>query len=172
MPNPGGYRAWKQAVPDKPKEVNSASFTEFPDLIKATAKPTVFQGMSLAARLKEAIAAEEEAAILKRLKKGDTPEQILRESCVVLPCKGLKAVDSSVPDWVTDTQSIVVGPMPRVKTLEDQIQERKWRRLGITPSISIWSPPDQEEEYEPDTVSLPSDTESLQEEEEEQNLEL
>ncbi len=167
----GSYRAWKQAVPEKPKELNSASFTEFPDLVKSTAKPTVFQGMSLAARLKEAIAAEEEAAILKRLKKGETPDQILRESCTVLPCKGLKAIDSPVPDWVTDTQPIVVGPIPKVKSLDDQIQERKWRRLGLTPALWMESfQEDEHTEYEPDTVSLPSDTESIQEEEE--NLEL
>jgi len=159
-------------VPEKPKELNPASFTEFPDLVKSTSKPTVFQGMSLASRLKEAIAAEEEAAILKRLKKGETPDQILRESCAVLPCKGLTAVESSVPDWVTDTQAVVVGPRIRVKSLEDQIQERKWRRLGVTPSLWMEPPRYDDQEDEPDTVSLPSDTESLHDEEmEEENVE-
>ena len=162
--NPTQYRDWKQA-PAKPKEVNPASFAEFPDLGKPVAKPTVFQGTSLAARLKDAIAAEEEAAVLKRLKKGETPEQILRESCTVLPCKGLTSKSSSVPDWVTDAQPIETIPSFRHKSQDQVAQERAWKRLGIAVR-----PEPVEEDL--DTVSLPSDDGSQEEEEQEENLEL
>lgn len=163
------YRAWKKpTVVEKETTVNVSSFTEFPDLVQATQAKSVFQGVSLATKLKEAIAAEEEAAILKRLKKGETPEMLLRESCVVLPCKGLKDTsDGAVPYWVTDTQPIVAPTTYRQKSLQQLADERKWKRLG-SPMVV----PEMEIQDEEDTVSLPESVETSSDRDEEENLEM
>lgn len=155
------YKAWKNKD-EKPKEVNIASFNEFPDLIKSVEKSasnTVFQGTSLAAKLKETIAAEEEAAILKRLKKGDTPEMILREGCVSLPLKNYKfGTTLTVPDWVTDTSEPTIFPAFKHKTQEELAQERKWKRLGINPrDTMLWDEPEDDGMYYDDKVSLASE---------------
>lgn len=162
-----GYKAWKNKTEDpKKKELNMASFTEFPDLVKETKKKSAFEGTSLAAKLKETIAAEEEAAILKRLKKGDTPEMILRESCVVLPLKGgpYPAEPLIVPDWVTDTSKPTIFPPFRHKSLAQVARERQLKRLGINPrDTRLFDEPEFEEPE--DTVSMPSETNSVVEEE-------
>ena len=129
------YKAWKQK--DKVQEVRLDSTKDFPELIVDTKKKTVFEGMSLASKLKEVLAAEEEAAIQKRLKKGETPEQILRESCVVLPLKNSirkTTEELVVPEWVLDHTNPVVFPSFRPKSLEQIRQERYWKRLGIHPA--------------------------------------
>lgn len=155
------YKSWKNkdAASEKPKEVNLASFTEFPDLIQPAEKKSVFEGTSLAAKLKETIAAEEEAAILKRLKKGDTPEMILREGCVSLPLKNYKqGTPLTVPDWVTDASPISTMPVFKHKTPEELLQERKWKRLGINPNhLMFYDEPEDDGGYQEDKVSLPSD---------------
>ncbi len=150
------YRTWKQKDNAVEKPLNPASMTDFPDLVKDANKKTVFEGTSLANRLKDAIAAEEEAAIQKRLKKGDTPEQILREQCTVLPLKGNKAYTPclEVPEWVTDDLKPFVMPPFRPKTLTQVAEERRWRRLGINPKdLYLY---ENREEIEDDRVSLPS----------------
>lgn len=167
-----GYRAWKNkdTVPAQKKEPNISSFTEFPDLVKDQKKQTVFEGASLASKLKEVIAAEEEAAILKRLKKGDTPEMILRESCVSLPLKGAQKGSTSeftAPWWVTDTTAPVILPAFRPKSLEQQAEERLWKRVGIDPSKTFLFDDTQDEEFIDDAVSIPSmrdDTSELEDE--------
>lgn len=151
------YKSWKQSKEIK-KEVNIASFSDFPDLVQSAPKKTVFEGNSLASKLKEVIAAEEEAAIQKRLKKGDTPEMILRESCVILPLKGSKKSlkPLEVPDWVTDTSKPFIFPPFRHKTLAELADERRWKRLGINPSLTmLHDEEDHEEEYIEETLSLP-----------------
>lgn len=166
----GGYRTWKkkEEVAAKDKPINPASFTEFPDLVKSAPKKTVFEGSSLAAKLKEAIAAEEEEAIQKRLKKGVTPEVLLREACVVLPLKGKYASTEPlvVPDWVTE--NIVTFAMPpfRPKSMKQQADERRWRRLGINPYDLNLNDETQGEQDEDDAVSLPSDAAFYEEENE------
>jgi hypothetical protein len=154
----GGYRAWKQKEEEVKKEkgINSASFTEFPDLVQPVTKKTVFEGASLAMKLKEAIAAEEEEAIQKRLKKGITPETILREMCVSLPIKGLRVSTEplEVPSWVTDnTKPFIMRPF-RPKSMKQLAEERRWRRLGINPHELML---EDETGYEDDKISLPSD---------------
>jgi hypothetical protein len=154
----GGYRSWKQKdqEPKKEKVLNPASFTEFPDLVKAAPKKTIFEGGSLATKLKEAIAAEEEEAIQKRLKKGVTPETILREMCVSLPLKGTKSSQEpiEIPFWVTDNTKPTILPPFRPKTMKQQTDERRWRRLGVNPyEVSIDDEVDEAEEV----VSLPSE---------------
>jgi len=160
MPRPStSYRTWKKDEKQtKKEEMNMASFSDFPELGTNVAKKTVFEGVSLASKLKEAIAAEEEAAILKRLKKGDTPEMILRENCVVLPFKRPRKVvlePLQVPEWVTDTTSPDVFPLFRHKTLAQLAKERKWKRMGIS-GPTIQREVLQEEDLE-DVVSLPED---------------
>lgn len=160
-PEPAGsYRSWKQKQKEEvKKEVNIASFSDFPDLVQSGPKKTVFEGNSLASKLKEVIAAEEEAAIQKRLKKGETPEMILRESCVILPLKGgnKSFAPLEVPDWVTDTSNPIVFPPFRHKTLAELADERRWKRLGINPSHTmLHDEEDHEEEYIEETLSLPS----------------
>ena len=171
-----GYRSWKKkeitaaGVPIK-KEINVASTTEFPDLVKDGKKKTVFEGTSLAMKLKETIAAEEEAAILKRLKKGDTPEMILRESCVSLPLKNYKGAPEGpleVPWWVTDTTIPTFIPSFQHKTLEQLAEERRWKRIGINPRNTMLMDEPMFDEYE-DKISIPpmeldtlSDTSSVE----------
>ncbi len=161
----GGYKAWKNkevpGQPPKPKEVDLASFSEFPDLIKPVEKKSVFEGTSLVEKLKESIAAEEEAAILKRLKKGDTPEMILREGCVSLPLKNYKhGTPLVVPDWVTDTSNPIIIPPFRHKTIEQLMEERKWKRLGINPSMTmLFDEPEENDSYVDETSSIGSDNE-------------
>ncbi len=159
-----GYKSWKNkettaaGVPIK-KEIKLESTTEFPDLVKDTKKKTVFEGTSLASKLKETIAAEEEAAILKRLKKGDTPEMILREGCVSLPLKNYKGVPEGpleIPWWVTDTSVPVFVRPFRHKTQEELADERRWKRLGINPRDTMLIDEDMYDDYEPDRVSLPA----------------
>lgn len=136
------------------------SFTEFPDLVKDGTKKTVFEGTSLANKLKDAIAAEEEAAIQKRLKKGDTPETILREMCTVLPLKGARRSSEpmEIPWWVTDESMPIIFPSFKHKSLAQLAQERRWKRLGVNPrEIYLDDTADKEED---DTVSLPSDVPS------------
>ncbi|NBO60201.1 MAG: hypothetical protein EBU82_04415 [Flavobacteriia bacterium] len=145
-------------VPIK-KEIKLESTTEFPDLVKDTKKKTVFEGTSLANKLKESIAAEEEAAILKRLKKGDTPEMILREGCVSLPLKNYKGAPEGpleVPWWVTDTMVPVFVRPFRHKTLEELADERRWKRLGINPRETMLIDEEMYDDYEPDRVSIPA----------------
>jgi hypothetical protein len=166
----GGYKSWKkQDVKEVKKEVNISSFSDFPDLVKEAPKKTVFEGNSLANKLKEVIAAEEEAAIQKRLKKGDTPEMILRESCTILPLKTktktktLATDPMEVPWWVTDSTQPILFPAFRPKSLAQLAEERKWRRLGIRPSdVMLHDEPD-DEEYIPDTLSIPSSDISMEE---------
>lgn len=167
----GGYRTWKKKedASSKEKTVNPASFTEFPDLVKSAPKKTIFEGSSLAAKLKEAIAAEEEEAIQKRLKKGITPEMLLREGCVALPLKGhcSSTEPLTVPEWITDNSVPFVMPSFQPKTMKQYADERRWRRLGINPyqlnlndSLSMG-------EEEEDVISLPSEA-PLYEDHEEQ----
>lgn len=167
--NAAGYRSWKQKEEPK-KEVNISSVTDFPELVTDTKKKTVFEGVSLASKLKETIAAEEEAAILKRLKKGDTPEMILRESCVILPLKGGRAPEEPfvVPWWVTDTSVPILIPPFKHKSLEQLAEERRWKRLGIDPRNTMLIDDDMYDDYQADTISLPpmevdnlSDTSSI-----------
>jgi hypothetical protein len=154
------YRSWKKEdAKDKKPEVNMASFSDFPELGVSGPKKTVFEGVSLASKLKDAIAAEEEAAISKRLKKGDTPEMILRECCVALPLKRTKKVvlePLQVPDWTTDTTLPEVFPSFRHKTLAQIAKERRWKRMGIAGPL-IHGERSQEEDLE-DNVSLPEET--------------
>jgi hypothetical protein len=158
----GGYRAWKQKDQEAKKELNPASFTEFPDLVKAAPKKSVFEGASLATKLKEAIAAEEEEVLQKRLKKGVTPETILREMCVTLPLKNYKRPTSEpleIPAWVTDNTTPFVMPPFRPKTIKQLADERRWRRLGINPLEVNLDDNHDETQYDSDDekVSLPSD---------------
>jgi hypothetical protein len=175
-----GYRSWKNkevtatGAPIK-KEVNLASFTDFPDLVKNEPKKTAFEGVSLASKLKEVIAAEEEAAILKRLKKGDTPEMIFRESCVSLPLKNYKGEgvekEFKAPWWVTDTTMPVRIPRFHPRSLEEIALERRYKRYGLTYGQTFFDNPNDEE----DVLSLPSmpdDRESLFEEELPEQLEV
>lgn len=160
----GGYRTWKQKeqAPEK-KDLNTASFTEFPDLVKDTKKKTVFEGTSLANKLKETIAAEEEAAIQRRLKKGETPEMILREMCSVLPLKGAKRTSGpiEIPWWVTDESMPVIFPSFKHKSLAQLAQERRWKRLGVNPrDVYLY---DREVVEDDDVVSLPSEPASEEE---------
>lgn len=151
------YRTWKQKDTTVEKTLNPASMTEFPDLVKGSQKKTVFEGTSLANKLKEAIAAEEEAAIQRRLKKGVTPEEILREQCVCLPLKGNKNYTHilEVPDWVTDDIKPIIIPPFRHKTMAQLAEERRWRRLGITPKdLRLYDNGDTDEED--DRISIPS----------------
>lgn len=158
-----GYRTWKTQAPEPKAQVNPSSFTDFPDLVAPTQSKTVFQGVSLATKLKEAIAAEEEAAILKRLKKGETPEQLLREGCVTLPCPGLKGTSiSTVPDWLTDTQAARIPPSFHSRPHTVLAQERLWKRLGVDPSQTLLVDPEDEED---DAMSLPSSSESMEDDE-------
>ena len=113
------------------------SVRDFPSLVQAQKKQTVFEGVSLASKLKDVLAAEEEAAVQKRLKKGDTAEQILRESCVVLPLRAssTKLLEPLViPDWVLDHSNPVVLPSFRPKSLPQLQKERYWARLGVNPT--------------------------------------
>jgi hypothetical protein len=169
------YRAWKNPGKDpKKQELNTASFTEFPDLVKDTKKKTVFEGTSLASKLKESIAAEEEAAILKRLKKGDTPEMIFREGCVSLPLKHSKRTPTEpleVPWWVTDTIEPTILPAFKHKTLAELAEERRWKRLGINPRETMLFDEASSQQLDDDRVSMPSETSSIVEEEENMELE-
>lgn len=141
------YKAWKNKDEKKEekKEVNMASFSEFPDLVKTTEKKTVFEGSSLADKLKEVIAAEEQAAMQRRLKKGETPESILREMCVSLPLKRKKldsgdessAEPMTVPDWVTDISKPILYPPFKHKSYEQLKTERMMRRYGLQPSQTM-----------------------------------
>ncbi len=171
----GGYKSWKKQTEDGKeikKEVNIASFSDFPDLVQNAPKKTVFEGNSLASKLKEVIAAEEEAAILKRLKKGDTPEMIFREACTILPLKNSTKSQTSepleVPWWVMDTTQPTIFPPFRPKSVEQLAEERKWKRLGINPNDTMLFDESDHEDYIPDTISMPaSDIPSEDESEEE-----
>ena len=155
-----GYRSWKQKeqAPVKEKPLNPASFTEFPDLVKSAPKKSVFEGASLAAKLKEAIAAEEEEAIQKRLKKGTTPEMLLREMCVVLPLKKSTSAPPSdefvAPSWVTEEYKPTILPRFRPRSHRQMMEEMRWKRLGINPN-NLYLNDDLEEEEMEDAVSLP-----------------
>lgn len=154
-PTQTSYRTWKQK--EKVQEVKIDSVNDFPELVQAQKKQTVFEGMSLASKLKEVLVAEEEAAIQKRLKKGVTPEQILREGCVVLPLKSLGkkySEDLIIPDWVLDHTNPVVFPSFRPKSLEQLHQERYWKRLGINPTqMNTY---DEEDDDDVSVVSMPT----------------
>ncbi len=95
QPDPSiGYRAWKQDQ-IKPKEISLSSESDFPDLVTPQEKstsPDIFGGVSLADKLKQTIAAEEEAIRRRRLQDDEKEGRWIREHCVALPCKGLKAV--------------------------------------------------------------------------------
>ena len=157
---PVEYRSWKKKEEPK-KELNIASFTEFPDLVKDTKKTNAFEGTSLAAKLKQTIAEEEEAAVLKRIKKGETPEMILRESCVSLPLKGAnKSSEPFVaPWWLTDASEPIVLPRFKHKTYEELSQERKWKRLGINPNDLMLYDDEEYDDEEDDGVPMPFPTE-------------
>jgi hypothetical protein len=166
----GNYRSWKQKDPatGEQKAMNPASFTEFPDLVKSAPKKTVFEGASLASKLKEVIAAEEEAAIQKRLKKGETPDQILREMCVVLPLTGSKQYSqpTEVPWWVTDESKPTILPPFKPKSLAQMTEERRWKRLGVNPrNLSLYDEPSDDKD---DVVSLPSISDQMDEPDEEE----
>lgn len=151
-----GYRSWKTDVKkEQKKEINMSSFTEFPDLVKQEVKKTIFDGSSLASKLKDVIAAEEEAAIQKRLKKGETPESILRESCTILPLKGYdkNAEPLVAPWWVTDSSKPVILPLPKQKSLNELAEEQWFKRHGISPRNTMLY----DDFEEPDDVSLPAD---------------
>jgi hypothetical protein len=157
LSNPGDYRAWKNkdVTKDEKKELNMASFSDFPDLVVNSSKKTVFEGTSLAMKLKDVIAAEEEEAIQKRLKKGDTPEMILREGCVSLPLKGSKRASTDplvVPWWVTDDMKPIVIPPFHHKTLAELAEERRLKRYGI----DHWNTMLYDEPEEEDRLSVPS----------------
>lgn len=158
---PVAYRSWKNKEEPK-KEVNISSFTEFPDLVKDAKKKNAFEGTSLAAKLKQTIAEEEEAAVLKRIKKGETPEMILRESCVSLPLRGAnKSSEPFVaPWWLTDTSEPIVLPRFKHKTPEELSQERKWKRLGINPNdLMLYDDEGHDDvEDEDDSVPMPFPT--------------
>jgi hypothetical protein len=160
------YRSWKQKEAGIETTMNPASTLQFPDLVKEVGrnvpKKTVFEGTSLATKLKEAIVAEEEAAVLRRLKKGVTPEQILREQCVSLPLKGKAASKViEVPDWITDDFKPFIMPPFRHKTMAQLTEERRWRRLGINPKdLTLY---DNNEEEIDDNVSLPSNSDNCEE---------
>jgi hypothetical protein len=159
----GGYRSWKQKEEAPAKVFNPTSITQFPDLIKAAPKKSVFEGASLATKLKDAIAAEEEEAIQKRLKKGTTPETILREMCVSLPLKGGHGTKTEyeIPSWVTDTSKPMVLPCFKLKTLKQLAEERRLRRLGINPYDLNLNDDFHEDD---DVVSLPSEAPPFEEE--------
>jgi hypothetical protein len=170
--NPASYKAWKKK--DTVQEVRMDSFKDFPELVSDSKKKTVFEGVSLASKLKEVLAAEEEAAIQKRLKKGETPEQILREACVVLPLKSSKkksTEDLVIPDWLLDHTDPVVIPWFRPKSLQQARQERYWARLGINPTQTNLYDDEEEEDDTMSVVSVPTqpnlsnDLEDLEEEE-------
>ncbi len=165
------YSSWKKkevtetGVPIK-KEVNVASFTEFPDLVKGDTKKTAFEGVSLANKLKEVIAAEEEAAVLKRLKKGHTPEMIFREGCISLPLKNYQGEgvekEFKAPSWLLDTTNPILMPAFNHKSQEELAFERRYKRFGLTYSDCLSEPQSVNE----DTYSVPSmpdDRESLPE---------
>lgn len=159
----GGYRSWKQKEEAPAKVFNPTSITQFPDLIKAAPKKSVFEGASLATKLKDAIAAEEEEAIQKRLKKGTTPETILREMCVSLPLKGGHGTKTEyeIPSWVTDTSKPIVLPCFKLKTLKQLADERRLRRLGINPyDLNL----NDDFHDDDDVVSLPSEAPPFEEE--------
>lgn len=154
------YKSWKNKEVTAegkviPKIVNISSVTDFPELVKGDVKKSIFEGTSLASKLKDVIAAEEEAAILKRIKKGETPEDIFRESCTVLPLKQ-KMLDAPkefvAPWWVTDTTVPLYVPIRISSKTPAQIkQERLYKRYGIqTVSTVLFDDEDEE-----DTVSLP-----------------
>lgn len=176
VPAPSGpsYKSWKnkEVTADGKaikKEVNISSFSDFPDLVRADPKKTsAFTGTSLAAKLKEVIAAEEEAAILKRIKKGETPEDIFRESCVILPLKGGNPnaePEFKAPWWVTDTSNPIVMPPFTPRSYEQQKQERFYRRYGINPAQTMLFDAEVDEyayiEEQRQTPILPDDEESL-----------
>lgn len=92
-----GYRAWKKETEEikiKNKVVDVNSTEDFPDFMGSKEKKShdVFGGISLADKLKETIAAEEEAIRRRRLQDDEKEERWIRENCVSLPCKGLKAL--------------------------------------------------------------------------------
>lgn len=96
-PAQSGYLTWKKQN-EKPKELNMASFSDFPDLGSSPvaakeAKSGVFAKVSLVDKLKQTIAAEEEEIKRRRLEDHDKEERWLRKNCVALPCKGLKATE-------------------------------------------------------------------------------
>ena len=154
------YKSWKNKEVTAegkviPKIVNISSVTDFPELVKGEVKKSVFEGTSLASKLKDVIAAEEEAAILKRIKKGETPEDIFRESCTILPLKH-KILDAPkefvAPWWVTDTSTPLYVPLRIVSKTPGQIkQERLYKRYGIQTVSTVLF----DEEEDEDTVSLP-----------------
>lgn len=163
-----GYRSWKtDEKKEQKKEVNMSSFTEFPDLVKQDVKKTVFDGSSLATKLKDVIAAEEEAAIQKRLKKGETPESILRDSCTILPLKGYNknAEELVAPWWVTDSSTPFIIPPPKQKSLDQLVEEHWFKRRGISPMHTMLY----DDFEEPDDVSLPADDYDDDEEEYEEH---
>lgn len=161
------YRTWKNQE-DEPgkKEVNLSSFTDFPDLVKGAEKKSVFEGSSLADRLKEVIAAEEHEAIQRRLKKGETPESLLRDSCTILPYKREaykpRITEALIaPYWVTDISNPILIPPIKCKSFEDMKKERLYRRYNIYPNSTMLIDHEDTEEIEDiddsisDTVSLP-----------------
>jgi hypothetical protein len=169
--NNNAYREWKKKE-EVPKEVNMASFGDFPELVAQGTKKTVFTGTSLASKLKEVIAAEEDAAIMKRLKKNSTQDAI-REGFVVLPLtKNAKNSlnDLELPEWMTDMVESECIPSFKHKSLDQLAKERKWRRYGVNPSkmmlYNIAEPV-----YMDDQVSLPDISEDRTVEEDEMVME-
>jgi hypothetical protein len=167
------YKSWKnkEVTADGKaikKDVNLSSVTDFPELVKGDMKKSVFEGTSLAAKLKEVIQAEEEAAILKRIKKGETAEDIFRESCAVLPLKTpvlSNPKELVAPWWVMDTTEPIVLPRFNPKTPQQVAEERRYKRYGIHPANTMLFDDSQSEcDMEDDRVSLPSlDEESIAE---------
>jgi len=169
--NPNEYRTWKKKE-EAPKEVNMASFSDFPDLIKSDTKKTVFAGTSLATKLKEVIAAEEDAAIMRRLKKNNIQDTI-REGFAILPLSSKSKMttdDINVPDWMMDGVETECFPSYKHKSLDQIAKERKWKRYGVNPrKVMLYDI--EEPEYVDDKVSLP-DTSLDTEVEEEDVIEM
>lgn len=125
-PMESGYLAWKKQN-EKPKEINMASFTEFPDLAAnpqttKQAKSGVFANVSLVDKLKQTIAAEEEEIKRRRLEDHDKEERWLRKNCVALPCKGLKPSErdpDSAPVYHFKEDVYVPMPLFQIKTKEE-----------------------------------------------------
>ena len=168
------YKSWKnkEITADGKKvvkELNISSTSDFPDLVMNLSKEpkkNILEGTSLASKLKEVIAAEEEAAIVKRLKKGDTPEMIFREGCQALPLKTKRDVEPKefiAPWWLTDTTNPIVMPSFRHKSLSELQLERRYRRYGIQANeMMLFDDYEFEPSFEDDKVSLPDSVDNLE----------
>lgn len=169
MPSPmeSGYMAWKKQN-EKPKEVNMASFNDFPDLgtpsVAKEQKTGVFGHVSLADKLKQTIAAEEEEIKRRRLEDHDKEERWLRKNCVALPCKGLKATEKD-PESPTiyHFKDDVYIPMPLFQP-KTQEQYSYIRKIAVLDAIGANIPQDTIIEIPMDFVEENYDQETNNEE--------